>query len=137
MYANQIDKARKLVAILVGLFGFGFAVSMNLRFGFGGLVCGSVVAICLVATFCLAVEYLVRTWMETRQNRIAAYQITLLGMLTATAIVGLILAVFRVIGVGVVPVSIMVIVLLACGVESLRRCRSKSTRQATDVETDK
>jgi len=121
MYEKRINTARIAVAVAMGVCGAGMVVCANLRregwavaFFFG-------VAGCLIVTVGLAVEYLARSWLQHRGRGLAPYQFTLAGMFVATTAAAALLALFRVIGPIVVPLSIVAVVLVACLVEAARR----------------
>lgn len=120
-YTNRIDSARKGVAVLFAVFGFGFAACVNLQFPTGAIILGVGALGCIAAAFGFFVEYLIRYWVETRKSKRAALQFTLTGMLAMMAIVASTLAVFRMLGTVTIVLLITVVIVLACSIEVVRR----------------
>lgn len=125
MYKKRIDLARAVVAILFVASGFGFAACAHFWFQPGAVIFGVGLLTCLVATFGLCVEYLVRSWIETRQDRKAVRQITLAEILMLTAVVAVILALFRVLGAATIALLFAAVIILASAIESIRQGRAK------------
>jgi hypothetical protein len=129
MYANRIDTARKIVAVLFGVSGVGFALCVNLRYELGAAILGALALGCLLATLGLIIEYLVRSWVETRKSQMAVYQFSLSGMMALTAGVAVLLAIYRVLGPGSIALFVVAIVIGASGLELHRRKRADANQQ--------
>ena len=121
MYAKRIDVTRKVVAVLFAVFGFGFAISCNSRWGLAGAILGYGTLACLAAALGLCVETLIRWWLQVRSNGLKANQFSLAEMLVATAALAVVLGLFRVLGAAMVVILIAVVVLWACGIDDARR----------------
>jgi hypothetical protein len=119
MYAQRIDLARKAVAVLFGVFGFAFVVCMNLQHAVGSIVFGLFTLASLITALGLFVEYLVRSWFETRRNG-AIRQFTIGQMLLAIAWLALLLGCWRVLGGATVLVLIGTFLLGVCWIEEVR-----------------
>jgi hypothetical protein len=120
MYAKSIDTARKVVAFSFTVCGLGFAAAANTRHDEAMAVLGLGALLSLIAAFGLFVEYLVRARFESQRGRTAAFQFTLAEMMVLMVVVASVLGVFRVLGWSTIGVIILVVLLLACGVESVR-----------------
>jgi len=127
MYAKRIDTARKVVAVSFTVFGLGFAIAVNLGYGAVAIVLWIGTLASLIAAFGLFVEYLVRARFEARKGRAAAYQFTLAEMMVVTAAVAVVLGVFRILGWCTIGLLIVVVLLLACGVEMVRLRRTEDS----------
>ncbi len=121
MYAKRIDVTRKVVAVLFAVFGFGFAISCNSRWGLASAILGYGTLACLAAALGLCVETLIRWWLQVRSNGLKANQFSLAEMLVATAALAVVLGLFRVLGAAMVVILIAVVVLWACGIDDARR----------------
>lgn len=120
MYAKRIDTARKVVALSFAVCGLGFAASANTGPDEAMAVLGLGAILSLIAAFSLFVEYLVRARFESQSGRTSAFQFTLFEMMVSMVIVAVVLGVFRVLGWSTIGVIILVVLLLACAVESIR-----------------
>jgi len=120
MYAKKIDTARKVVAASFAFCGLGFAAAVNLRSEGAAAILALGAIASLLAAFSLFVEYLIRVRLESRKGRGAAFQFTVAKMMVLTAIVALVLGVFRVLGGSTIVLSIAAVLFLACGVELAR-----------------
>jgi hypothetical protein len=81
---------------------------------------------CLTAALGLFVEYLIRSWVETRNNGTKPYQFTLAEMLVATAALALLLGFFRIFGVAMIAVLVLIIIVSGFALEMARRSRMNS-----------
>jgi hypothetical protein len=125
VYAKRIDLARKAVAVLFGLFGMGMVVCAHFRFHRAGAALLFGMGACVAAAFGFCIEYLVRSWLETRRNGTKFCQFTLAELLGFTAVVAVLLSLYRVLGVGLVVVLVLGVILAGCDVESRRRRSAK------------
>jgi hypothetical protein len=119
-YAQRIDRARKLVAILFGVCGPGFATCANTGYRLGADILGIGTVASLSAAFGLFVEYVVRARIETRKSGLAPYQFTIAETLVVTAGLALVLGLFRMWGVFAIAAVVLPTVIVACLVEGLR-----------------
>ncbi len=77
-------------------------------------------AVSLIVAFALFVEYLVRVRIESRRSRQAWYQFSIVEVMVAMAIIGLILGVFRILGWITIGLLLLAVLLTACALESIR-----------------
>ena len=133
MYAQRIDTLRKAVAVAFALCGLGSVILGNARYDGASTVLGFGALLSLTAVFGFFVEYLVRSRWEGRRGKVAAYQLTLAEMMVVIAVVALVLAVFRVLGLATIAISVVVVMLLACGLELGRmRATEEKLGRASD-----
>jgi hypothetical protein len=85
-----------------------------------GLMMGLGMAVSLIVAFALFVEYLVRVCIESRRSRRALYQFSIVEIMIATAIIGLVLGVFRILGWITIGLLLLAVLLIACALESIR-----------------
>ena len=123
-YARWLDLARKTVAILFSACGLGCVVCANLGWELAAAIFSFGTLVCLIAAFGLFVEYLIRSWFETRRNGTKPYQFTLAEMLVATTATALVLGFFRLWGAAMVAVLVVIIIIAGCGIEFARRGRT-------------
>jgi hypothetical protein len=113
-----------LVAVSAVVCGVGLVMCGNLRTRLGAAFFGLGFAVCIVATLGFAIEYLARTWVETRRGPTAAYQFTLAGLLGLITGAALLFALIRILGFATIPLLLVGLVILACIVEFVRRSRA-------------
>lgn len=129
-YIRRIDTARKAVAMSFAVYGLGLVVIANLArytpnsarpaLGCLAVMMGLGMAASLIVAFALFVEYLVRVRIESRRSRQALYQFSIVDVMVAMAIIGLILGVFRLLGWITIGLSLLAVLLIACVLESIR-----------------
>lgn len=131
MHAKPMETARKAVALSVTVCGLGFATAVVVRCEGAAIVLLFGTLASLIAAFGLFVEYLVRATLEAHRGRAAAYQFTLAETMVTMAVLGLVLGVFRILGWCTIGLLIVVVPLLACGVEMVRLGRKKDDSPKT------
>jgi MFS family permease len=129
-YTRRIDTARKAVAMSFAVCGLGLVVIANIAsstplsarpaLGWLAVMMGLGMAASLIVAFALFVEYLVRVRIESRRSRQAWYQFSIVEVMVAMAIIGLILGVFRVLGWITIGLLLLAVLLVACVLESIR-----------------
>lgn len=129
-YTRRIDTARKAVAMSFAMCGLGLVVIANLGrytrisigpvLGWLALMTALGMAASLIVAFALFVEYLVRARIESRRSRQALYQFSIVEVMVAMAIIGLILGVFRLLGWMTIGLLLLAVLLIACVLESIR-----------------
>ena len=84
---------------------------------------------CVVAAVVLAVEYLIRAWIQRPNRKLAPYQFTLAGMFILTTGVAVICACFKILGPRAIVWMILAMLAIACLVESIQRPRAGKGRR--------
>ena len=124
-YARRIEIVRICVAVLFASFSTGLLVCANLRLRSEAVFFGYLALASLVAAFGLFVEYLVRSWIEIRRNGGAVFRFTLGELFILMAAIAVPLGLFRALGAMTIPVLVLSLVCAACGLETIRRKRSR------------
>jgi len=127
MNPKKIDFGRKVVLAALFLCAGVFVLGLMTRSEVLAALSFLIYIACIVAIIVFAVEYLVRWWVTSRRNQMAAYQFSLAGLLALTTVVAIICAAFQLLGVATIPVLIIAVVIIACGAEVIHR--DKSTRR--------
>ena len=118
------------MAIGMAAFGLGLVVSINvIGDGLLAAIFGIGVLACVVAAIGLAVEYLIRAWIQRPSRKLAPYQFTLAGMFILTTAVAVICACFKILGPVAIVWMILAMLVVACLVESIQRRRAGNGRR--------
>ncbi len=119
MYAKNFDRVRRAIPFVMIICGVNLVICARLRYASGVTVFFVGVAACLVATFALTIEYLVRAWVQRPGRTLAWYQISLAGVLGLTTFVAVVCSFFKIFGPLTIVGLVVLTVLIACFVESV------------------
>jgi hypothetical protein len=106
--------------VVIANLGRSTRISVGPVLGWLAMMTALGMAVSLIVAFALFVEYLVRVRIESRRSRQAWYQFSIVEVMVAMAIIGLILGVFRVLGWITIGLLLLAVLLVACVLESIR-----------------
>lgn len=130
MYDKRIDALRGAIAVAFAVCGLGWVTLGNAGYRKPSFVLGCGAILALVGAAAVFIEFLLRLWCERRGRTTAVYQLTLAEMMAATAIVALVLAVFRVLGWPTIAILTVAVMILVCRLELSRIAAAKVQRDS-------